>query len=40
MNRLITWFTGSPFYHVALYAGDQHVVEARPQGVVRRDLKQ
>ena len=38
-NRLITFFTRSPFYHVALYAGDFYVVEARPQGVVSRDLR-
>ncbi len=37
-NRLITWFTKSPYYHVALYRGDGHVVEARPRGVVDRDL--
>ncbi len=38
-NRLITLFSRSRFYHVALYAGDFHVVEARPQGVVSRDLR-
>ena len=37
-NRLITWFTHSPYYHAAIYAGDDHVVEARPRGVVCRDL--
>ena len=37
-NRLITWFTRSPYYHVAIYEGRDHVVEARPRGVVRRDL--
>lgn len=37
-NRLITWFTKSPYYHVAIYRGDGHVVEARPRGVVDRDL--
>lgn len=37
-NRLITWFTKSPYYHAAIYAGDNHVVEARPRGVVCRDL--
>ena len=36
--RLITWFTKSPFYHVGIYDGDEHVVESRPIGVVRRDL--
>jgi len=38
-NRLITFFTRSPFYHVAISAGDVLVVEARPQGVVCRDLR-
>ena len=37
-SRLITWFTKSPFYHVAIYQGGTSVVEARPRGVVRRDL--
>jgi len=38
LNRLITWFTKSRFYHVGIYIGDNHVVEARPRGVVTRDL--
>ena len=38
-NRLITFFTHSCYYHVAIYAGEFHVVEARPQGVVSRDLR-
>lgn len=38
--RLITWFTKSPFYHVAIYEGDEHVVESRPIGVIRRDLRE
>jgi len=38
-NRVITFLTRSRFYHVAIYAGDYHVVEARPQGVVSRDLR-
>ena len=37
-NKLITWFTKSPYYHVAIYKGDGWVVEARPRGVVERDL--
>lgn len=37
-NLLITWFTSSRYYHVAIYEGEDHVVEARPRGVVRRDL--
>lgn len=39
LNRVITFFTRSRYYHVAIYAGDFHVVEARPQGVVSRDLR-
>lgn len=38
LARLITWFTRSPFYHVGICDGDGCVVEARPRGVVRRDL--
>ncbi len=37
-NRLITWLTRSRYYHVGIYAGDHHVVEARPRGVICRDL--
>jgi hypothetical protein len=36
---LITMVTHSPFYHTALYAGDGHVIEARPQGVIHNDLR-
>ncbi len=39
LNRFITWFTRSPYYHVAIYAGNNCVIEARPKGVVRRDLR-
>lgn len=39
LNRLITWFTHSRFYHVGLYEGDDWIVEARPRGVVRRNLR-
>ena len=39
LNRLIAGFTGSPFYHAALYAGEGNVVEAITSGVVRRDLR-
>jgi uncharacterized protein YycO len=39
LNKLITGFTRSPFYHVGLYAGDGHTVEARTPGVVRQDLR-
>jgi uncharacterized protein YycO len=38
LNRLITWFTRSTYYHVGISMGDNHVVEARPRGVVVRDL--
>ena len=38
-SRIITWFTHSPYYHAAIYAGDLHVVESRPCGVVCRDLR-
>lgn len=38
LNRTITWLTHSRFYHVAIYSGDNHVVESRPRGVVCRDL--
>lgn len=37
-NLIITWFTGSPFYHAAISEGDGCVLEARPHGVVRGDL--
>lgn len=39
INRLIPLTTGSPFFHVAIYAGDMEVVESRPSGVVRRSLR-
>ena len=39
IDRLITGFTGSPFYHVALYAGSQATVEATTPGVMLRDLR-
>jgi uncharacterized protein YycO len=38
LNRTITWLTRSRYYHVGIYVGNNHVVEARPRGVVRRDL--
>jgi uncharacterized protein YycO len=38
LNRLITWFTKSPYYHVGISMGNNEVVEARPRGVVVRDL--
>ena len=39
LNKIITFLTRSRYYHVAIYAGDNHVIEARPQGVVSRDLR-
>lgn len=38
LNRLITWFTRSNYYHVGIFKGGTRVVEARPRGVVERDL--
>ncbi len=38
-NNLIGWLTGSPFYHVGIYAGDEMVVEARTEGVVHDTLR-
>lgn len=38
-NRLITQYTRSPYYHVAICCAPYHVVEARPRGVVIRDLR-
>ena len=38
-NNLIGWLTGSPFYHVGIYAGDETVVEAQTQGVVHDTLR-
>ncbi len=38
-NLIITAFTRSPFYHVAIYAGDGQVIEARPGGVQKNDLR-
>ena len=31
--RIISWFSRSPFYHVAIADEDLHTVEARPKGV-------
>ncbi len=33
LNRIITGFTGSPYYHAGIYAGDNTAVEARTPGV-------
>ncbi len=37
-SRLIPWFTKSRYYHCALYEGENRVLEARPGGVMRRDI--
>ena len=39
LNKLITGFTRSPFYHAGLYAGEGNTVEARTCGVVRENLR-
>lgn len=39
VNHLIPLLTRSPFFHVAIYGGDADVIESRPSGVVRRDLR-
>ncbi len=39
LGLLISILTRSPFYHVALYDGELHTIEARQRGVVRRDLR-
>lgn len=38
-DYIIQMFTNSPFYHAALYAGEGQVIEARPRGVARNDLR-
>ena len=38
INLLIAWFGGTPYFHAAIYAGDDEIVEARPSGVARRNL--
>ena len=39
MNRMITVFTGSPFYHVALYVSKDRAIKATLKGVGYRDLR-
>jgi hypothetical protein len=39
MNRIITVFTGSPFYHVAMYVSKDNAIEATLKGVGYRDLR-
>lgn len=38
-DYVIQFFTDSPFYHTALWAGDNRVIEARPKGVINDDLQ-
>jgi hypothetical protein len=40
LNRLITRFSGSRYYHVGLYAGGHCVLESRVTGVSKRDVCQ
>jgi hypothetical protein len=39
LNRMITVFTGSPFYHVALYVSKDRAIEASLKGVGYRNLR-
>ncbi|RYX81663.1 hypothetical protein EON83_22970 [bacterium] len=39
INRIITAFSRSRYYHVGMYAGECYVVESRPRGVVKRNLR-
>jgi uncharacterized protein YycO len=39
INRIITMFSRSRYYHVGIYAGEHFVVESRPTGVQKRDLR-
>ncbi|HKW44274.1 MAG TPA: hypothetical protein VJN22_01370 [Candidatus Eremiobacteraceae bacterium] len=39
INRFITLVTKSPFYHVAISLGGELIVEARPKGVEKNDLR-
>ncbi|RYG63984.1 hypothetical protein EON80_20115 [bacterium] len=39
-SRLITAFSGSRYYHVALYDQGQTVIESRVRGVSKRDVSQ
>ncbi|BDI34526.1 hypothetical protein CCAX7_65770 [Capsulimonas corticalis] len=38
LDYVIKLFTLSRYYHVGIYAGDGHVLEARPKGVGRNSL--
>ncbi len=37
-DHIIQFFTDSPFFHAAIYAGDSRVIEARPRGVIEDGL--
>lgn len=37
-DHIIQFFTDSPFYHAALFAGEGRVVEARPKGIIEDNL--
>ena len=39
LDYVIKLFTMSRYYHVGIYAGDGHVLEARPKGVGRNSLQ-
>lgn len=38
VDKLICRVTGSPYYHAAIYAGENQTVEASTPGVLRREL--
>lgn len=38
LSKLVPLFTKSRYYHCALYEGGGRVLEARPNGVMRRDI--
>ena len=38
LTRVIPWFTNSRYYHVGLYEGGPFSLEARVNGVIRRDI--
>lgn len=40
IKLLVTWFTYSRYYHVGIYEGNNHTIEARVNGVIRRDISE
>lgn len=38
LTKVIPWFTNSRYYHVGLYEGGPFSLEARVNGVIRRDI--